>query len=39
MLLNKILHVLPDDMIREVASYFILKIPKSDKRMIIDEKK
>ena len=35
LLLNKILHVLPDDMIWEVASYFILEIPKSDKRMII----
>ena len=35
LLLNKILHVLPDDMIWEVASYFILEIPKSDKRMIM----
>ena len=34
-MLNKILHVLPDDMIREVTSDFILKIPKSDKRMIM----
>jgi hypothetical protein len=34
-LLNKILHVLPDDMIWEVSSYFILEIPKSDKRMIM----
>lgn len=34
-LLNKILRVLPDDMIWEVASYFILEIPKSDKRMIM----
>jgi len=33
-IINKILHVLPDDMIREIASYFILKIPKSDRRMI-----
>ena len=35
LLLNKILHVLPDDMIWEVASFFILEIPKSDKRMIM----
>jgi len=35
MIINKILHVLPDDMIREVASYFILKLTKSDKRMIM----
>ena len=35
MIINKILHVLPDDMIREIASYFILKIPKSDRRMIM----
>jgi len=35
LILNKILHVLPDDMIREIASYFILKIPKSDRRMIM----
>ena len=34
-IINKILHVLPDDMIREISSYFILKIPKSDRRMIM----
>ena len=34
-LCKKILYVLPDDIIREITSYFILKIPKSDKRIIM----
>lgn len=35
--MNKILWNLPEDIIREISSYFILKIPKIDKRIVLME--